>query len=934
MEWACPRIRVGVPLGSPHRVGCRVIPSDRPMHATEFSPLGAYDRFHPPLYRVELLPRTELRRRLDGALDYPLTTIAAPAGYGKTSVLAQWRCDQLERGNDVAWLSIVEDGTEPQTLASDLVLAIAHAGRSLGRLAGLAEDGLSDLPPGSVVDRLANALAQDERPLVLIVDDVHRISAAAFAAVLRPLLLRAPPESMHVVLSGRDPPPLNLPELEGRGLLLRLDAAQFRFSLDEAHQLLAGFAPAQAQRLAEQSEGWPIVLQLLRSWLQTHPASALAPDALTGSVDGIVSYLTEQVLSNLTEGDAALLRDISILDAFNPDLVTAVTGNGGAWSRVIAARPLEYLIVPLDQSRYWLRYHHLIGEILRRRLRNQPIEAVAALHHRASRWFEAHGMPAEAVRHASAAGDFSQAARIIERQGIWELTQYGGVSLLQRLLAPIPAERAREYPRVQLGRAILLAKSSRPLEALQLFKATEEATASFSRIAPEEIEATRRDARLVSHVVAGYCDLPVTPATLESVRQLIEELPATEGVARAVLLNVAAFYAHGLGSMPTALELADQAARAMRHVSSIVGINHCYLQLGTAHLRLGQLRDAEAVFREASALSEENFGADSGLRACSDVLLAVALYARGDISGARERLDPALRQAEAGDGWIDVYLEGYETSAAIAVSDGDLRALDDVLTRMDRTARERGLRRLAALRETLLARLAILRGDYAAAEAALARLSPPYACGKWRDQPYWWRVHDEAALVAALLALAREDMPTADAVLEDLLQAAEAGRREGPRTLARALQAVLRLRRGDAAGSSQSLLEIIESRMAEDDLQGLARLGAVIAPLLRTARTRTQASESTASIRVRNALSALSAAVERFRVGNRASALPLSPREMEVLAALARGASNKVIARTLQMTENTVKFHLKSVFHKLGVGSRAGAIEIARRHEM
>lgn len=903
------------------------------MHATEFSSVGAYDRFHPPLYRVELLPRTQLRRRLDAALRHPLTAIAAPAGYGKTSVLAQWRSDQLERGNDVAWLSIVEDGAEAQTLVSDLVLAITHAGRSLGRLAGLAEEGLSDLPTALVVDRLARNLAEDQRPLILVIDDVHRIAPAAFAEVLGPLL-RALPESTHLVLSGRDPPPLNLPELEGRGLLLRLDAAEFRFSRDEARELLAAFDPAQAERLAEQSEGWPIVLQLLRSWLQTHPASALAPDALTGSVDGIVSYLTEQVLANLSEGEAALLRDISLLDAFNPDLVTAVTGNASAWSKVIGARPFEYLIVPLDHNRYWLRFHHLIGEILRRRLRDRPLEEVAALHRRASEWFEAHGMPAEAVRHASAAGDFPHAARVIERQGIWELTQYGGVSLLQRLLAPIPVERAREYPRVQLGRAILLAKSSRPLEALQLFKATEEATGGFSRLAPGEIEATQRDAQLVAHVVGGYCDLPIAPATLESVHRLIAELPASESVTRAVLLNVAAFYSHGLGSMPIALDLANQAARAMRHVGSVVGINHCYLQLGTAHLRLGQLRDAEAVFREASALAEENFGADSGLRACSDVLLAVALYARGDIGGARERLDPALRQAEAGDGWIDVYLEGYETAAAIAFTDGDPAAVDDVLMRMDRTARERGLRRLAALRATLLSRLAILRGDYAAAESALARLSPPYISGRWRDHPYWWRVHDEAALATALLALAREDLAGAEAALDDLSQAAEAGRREAPLTLAQALRAVVQLRRGDTAAASQALLEVIEARMAEEDLQGLARLGSVIAPLLRAARTRIQVSESTASIRVRHALSALASAVERFRTGNRGSPLPLSPRETEVLAALARGTSNKAIARTLQMTENTVKFHLKSVFQKLRVSSRADAIELAHRHDL
>lgn len=896
------------------------------------SPVSAFDRFQPPLYRVELLPRTELRRRLDRALKYPLTVIAAPAGYGKTSLLSQWRSDQLSRGIEVAWLSIDEAGIEPQALAVDLVLTIAQAGRNLGRLAALAEDGFSDMPTQSVVARLAEALAQDSRPFVVIVDDVHRISPAAFAGVLGPMLRHGPPDSVHIVLSGRELPPVNLPELEGRGLLLRPDPAELCFSAQEAQELLAGIAPERVEHYIEQSEGWPIVLQLLRSWLRSRSERGITDIPLPGRFEGIVSYLTDQVLANLTEGEASLLCDVSILDAFNPDLVAAITGNGAAWREVIAARLFEYLIVPLDANRYWFRYHHLIGEILRQRLQRQPLDYVAELHRRAAQWFEAHGMSVEAVRHASAAGDFGHAASMIERKGVWEMTQFGGVSLLRQLLAPIPPEHARDYPRLQLGRVCLLAKSSKTLEALQLFRATEEATAGFSRVASDELAATRRDASIISHIVAGYCDLPLTPEALENVRRSLDELPTSDSVARALLLNVAAFYAHSLGCIPDALELSGQAVRAMRHAGSVVGLNHCYLHLGMAHLRLGQRREAEAVFREASALAEENFGADSGLRACADVLLSVALYARGEINGARERLDPALRQAAAGDGWMDVFFEGYETAAAIALLDGDSRLVDDVLTRMERTAGERGLSRLTALRSTLLARIAILRGDFPAAEAAIARLSPPYSPGIWRREPFWWRVHDEAAVASAMLSLAKEDLSRAEVILDDLANAAKAGKRESPLALAQTLQAVLRLRRGDAAGGGRILLGVVERRMAEDDLQCLARLGAVIAPLLRRARLR--ASESAASVRARNALAALASAVDQFRIGNRGRPLPLSPREIEVLAALARGASNKAIARALQMTENTVKFHLKNVFQKLGVTSRAGAIEIAHRHEL
>ena len=319
--------------------------------------------------------------------------------------------------------------------------------------------------------------------------------------------------------------------------------------------------------------------------------------------------------------------------------------------------------MPLDAERYWFRLHHLLLDYLRARHRTTG-EDLSALHARASVAFERDGDPLEAVRHAVLADDITRAARLIERTGGWALVLFGGTVRMRALLNLLPLSRIGEFPRVQVFQAFLAVKDGELARGQRLFEAV------VASGAAAKDPALARDQLIVGHLIGRYADYPVAAGELEALYHEIDALPATDDIARATLLNTACLLAFGTGNMRAALEAAQRAVKEMRRIGSVLGLNYCLIHLGLAQFHLGERREAEATWREAAAMAEENFGADSGLKSIADVHLAVALHARGDVGAAAQLLEGALGHVETTDGWLDLYAEGYEAAIANAVARG------------------------------------------------------------------------------------------------------------------------------------------------------------------------------------------------------------------------------------------------------------------------
>jgi LuxR family maltose regulon positive regulatory protein len=851
----------------------------------------------PPTFRVALSERPRLREQLRAAGERRVILIDAPAGYGKTWLLGRWYAELRAAGQRVVWIGIDEaDATQFLVM---LVSGLARIGIDLGPLEGLAEQGFADVPVRAAVSALNTALANSDVNVTVFVDDMHRLTREAVHEVLARLIAEAP-STMRFACSGRDCSALARASLRLRGELFEIDVNALRFAADEARSFLPNLSAGQLEQLLARTEGWPVAVQLARLWLEARPERSSLIDSFSGRTTEVAEYLAEQVLGEMPQEVQQILERCAILDSVNPELVAAVTDQPGGWRTLVEEGRLEHFLVPLDEERYWFRLHHLLLDFLRARLRERG-EDLRALHSKAAAWFELRGELLEAVRHQVNAGDVPAAAVLVERSGGWQMVLFGGTVRMRALIKALPADRLAEFPRLQVFQAFVAVKEGDLTRGLRLFEAVRHTQSTSA----DPVLAS--DIMIVGHLIGRYADLPVSSGDLASLYCELDALPQNADIAKATLLNTACLVALATGNMPAAHEACSRAVREMRRIGSVLGINYCLLHLGLTQLHLGERREAEATLREAVAMAEENFGADSGLKAISEVHLALALHARGAVAEASDRLLPSLPQLESSDGWLDIYAEGYEVAVVQAMARGDTPAALAFCERMSHTAERRGLVRLERLARALRARLT----------PSSAREWKP---GEWKEKPSVWREHGAFGIVLVIDALQANKPADAQLVLDDLEAAARSGDRRRELLKVAALRAAARLQTGFEDADIQEFLGTLDAAVREDDTQYLIDLGPVLLPLLRRAWSWSRDNWSSSSSR--HVLAAAATTLTR--------ADELSARELQVLVELARGAPNKVIARVLHMTENTVKYHLKNIFNKLKVRHRADALQVAR----
>jgi LuxR family maltose regulon positive regulatory protein len=418
-----------------------------------------------PSAQPGFVSRPRLVEALDVGLGRGLVLISAPAGFGKTALLAEWSSQR-----PVAWLSLDPGDSDPARFWRYALAALDRARPGIA-------DGVGPLlgppaPPSyeGLVTALVNELVgetdepgehgepdgSDGGEVVLVLDDYHVIDSQEIHATLAWLLERRPP-GLHLVLTSRADPPLPLARLRARGQLAELRAADLRFTEEEAAALLQEVVDipvpeASVAALADRTEGWAAGLRLAALALGGRSDVAEFVRSFSGSHRYVLDYLAEEVLERQTEAVRAFLLETSVLERLSADLCDAVTGrsDGGAMLETIDRSNL--FLVPLDEVRGWWRYHQLFADLLRARLQQHQPERVQQLHRNAARWYERGGLANDAITHAMAAGDGEWAARMMERQVDALLVRSEGVTL-QRWLTALPAGLVDTRPRLLLAQA-------------------------------------------------------------------------------------------------------------------------------------------------------------------------------------------------------------------------------------------------------------------------------------------------------------------------------------------------------------------------------------------------------------------------------------------------------------------------------------------------
>ena len=393
-----------------------------------------------PNPRHQTVERLRLHDLLRQGCRLPLTLVVAPAGWGKSTLVADWlRRDQLAAG----WVSLDGGDDDPNRFWRYLLLAAGQAGSAAGavglrRLDGAGSDVLRDVLPAFI-----NELASSDAHLLLVLDDYHMVTSSRVHATVA-ALLDLGPSQLHLVLITRADPPLQLSRLRVREDLAELRAEDLRFSLDEALALFGdrlgtGLSDRDVHRLLERTEGWAAGLQLAALRMRGRDDPSAFIERFTGADWHIVSYLGEEVLVSQPPRVREFLLATSVLNRMCAPLCNALTGRLDGAELISEIHRANLFLIPLDDERRWFRYHHLFGGLLQHELARTAPEQASALHRRAAEWYAGNGDTAEAIGHAFASDDDSLSRRLVAEH--WrQHFNAGQLETVRTWLDALPAE--------------------------------------------------------------------------------------------------------------------------------------------------------------------------------------------------------------------------------------------------------------------------------------------------------------------------------------------------------------------------------------------------------------------------------------------------------------------------------------------------------------
>ncbi|HTP10216.1 MAG TPA: LuxR C-terminal-related transcriptional regulator [Anaerolineae bacterium] len=902
-------------------------------------------KLHVPALRPRTVARTRLLERL--TLEPGLILVCAPAGYGKSTLLAAWARALPKQGIAVAWYALDDSDDIPPSFGSYLVASLSQALGSTSDLTHLSQRlrASPELDLAHILPAIINAIATSERECVLIFDDYHVIGAPAIHSALA-FLLDHRPQNLHVVIGSRSDPPLPLARLRARGQLFELRAADLRFNLAETTAFLnevmrLDLSVEIIDALEERTEGWVAGLQLAALSLSGQADQERFIAAFTGSHRYLVEYLLDEVVGQQPEEIQTFLRATSILDRLCGPVCDALlaqsTGSAALLDRL---EQTNLFVLRLDDNGYWYRYHHLFRDFLQTQLHQTQPERKAELHRAASEWYAAQGFLREAVQHAFQTADWEYAATVVE-QHCFTLIMHSDIATIYEWCSAFPEAVMQTHPQLCLhqcwawvfsfrrqNRSRVEARLQQVTQALAWIEdplivriLTEQAAVirSFLKMAPdpavdprEELVLAQRaldaystddPARFSNLLTSAYVHLALhdarsAQASYETARQIAVSQHLYFGIAESTF-NLARL-AHSQGHLRRALVICregqtDIAALLPHPEQELPAVGSLDIALGCVLLEQDQLAAAEQHLLHGLELIGGGLNPNYLFTAC------VALFRLREMQGRSDEALSYLNRLE--EAWPDIAFctTGLRLELALRSTPQNPATRAEAQAWCEDFA--------SALREQVVP---FGLGPFGAAEvyylSTLIWLNTQITMGNASAaQPY----------LEAQLTLAEQHDVRQRVIELSLLQALSARAAGNDRLTWQAVQRALRLAQPEGYVRTFDQGIALNQLLSEAAGRGLFpeyidRLLAVIDP----------AQKPETPGRVARSGVAGSATLE---AGER-----LSERELEVLRLMARGASNQLIAQQLVITVGTVKSHINHILGKLEAHNRTEAVARAR----
>lgn len=868
-----------------------------------------------PTPRPKIVTRQRLIDIISAGAHRKLTLVSAPAGYGKTTLASEWASGC---GFPAAWYSLDDGDTDPARFLRYFIRAIQMVSPGTGQ--GIL--GLLDSPQPPAVDNLLLALINEisglEQKVVLVLDDYHLISAGPANEIMK-FFLEHQPATIHLVFTTREDPDLPLARLRAGDQLTELRAADLEFTLTEAAEFLnrvmdLNLPGEDVSILETRTEGWIAGLQLAAISLRGQKDPAAFIQGFTGSHHYVLDYLITEVVRQQPEAVQKFLLCTSILDRMCGSLCDALLESrpGHGQEILLSLEQSNLFIIPLDNERKWYRYHHLFADLLQQQLRLNPpslaslpmemtgTEIEAELHIRASQWYEDSGLEVEAFQHAALAGDLDRTERLINGNGM-PLHFRGVTAPVLRWLDSLPFSVMNERPSlwVMYGAATMI--SGHPSQVEPKLKAAE-----FILKDMEENERTRdltgQIAAMRALVAASQNDIE---AIVAQSKRALEYLAPDN-------LSIRTMTTFSLGVVYELQNDREAATRAFNEVISTGQASGNFMftlaalsSLAGLQMSENKLREAEKTYRRSVEIINDP---DHWLAYDSHYGLARVFYEWNDLPAAEHHARSSIRLAPQVECGMVVSSEAL--LARICLARGDIKGAVNQVAAAYQTARERQLVDRISDVQAVEVEVLLRQGELEAA-GALARQSG-------------------LPVSQARVLLAGGELDAALDIVQKLLWKLMEMDRPDERLKAMALLvAALKIK-----GETGKAIRQLDNLYALSEPEGFIRLFADEGEPMRQvlAEAAGQGIEPDYTARLLAAFPSQVDETSRSREerSNQPLIDPLSPRELEVLALIAQGLSNREIGEKLFLALSTVKGHSRVIFDKLQVQRRTEAVARAR----
>ena len=905
-----------------------------------------------PPPRDNAVPRPYLIEKLLSGAGCPgsFTLVSGPAGFGKTTLLSKF-ISRLQQ--PAAWVSLDEGDNDPIQFWTYLITACRSILEDVGESALELFNTQQPLPDDTVPTILINDLTTHDRSIVLVLDDYHAIQTPSIHAGLQ-FLLEHLPRNLHMIVSTRTDPPWPLARFRARNQLIEIRIQDLRFSVKEAAEFLnrtmgLNLAVEEVTALEERTEGWIAGLQLaaiaLQSLVTMHGRSdipAFVKD-FAGSHLYLAEYLVEEVLQRQPDETRTFLLQTSILERMNPGLCEAVTGSPDGQAILRALHQANIFVIPLDHEGLWYRYHHLFADLLRSRLPQAlPAEAIAALHKRASAWYEHNGFTLEAINHALAAKDYERVVVLVEHAA-HTLIFTGRVNVLREWLEALPEASFHAHPHLSFYRFwidILHSMADLSDQAIQEME---------DRL--KALPATPENDRLRGELMAVLCRaIALSGRTSEGIRlaqEALAYLPADDPASRA-RANSALAIALDLEGRAEEARPAYQACFSQAFAGGDYRLAaHTRMAKGLIQIHYGRLHEAARTFQsivdmgdraevapggEAEAAAVKNgrakgvfFPAGQG-----HIGLGCIHLEWNDLETAEKHLKLGMELCRRGG--LDGIFIGRLRMSRLRQARGDLEGALSELRLPEHVTQRVDDFNLA----TRQIQIGLAKGDVDGAWRWAAPLAEMLSSDGIAPRPPLLFLEIIEAIIARVY-LAQGEIGKALQLLDRLQATAEPGQRVGRLIEVYSLRALANQKqhRGSLTPEAiESCAHALELGEPEGYFTLFLEEGPALMPLLLAVGGHQNAPDRVKQYarKLLNAFGEVGKPAAPQSASEVAGLVEqLTRREMEVLELLAAGDSNQTIADKLFITVRTVKKHTSNIYGKLNVDSRTQAVARARQ---